>query len=83
MIFHTKARRSYETDVMKREDLINTLLGFNDGGHLDFVREWLEQQPAARLRLLVIAARLYGELKMQRGYGRIGKETTEERGVGG
>jgi len=83
MIFHTKVRRSYETDVMNREDLINTLLGFNDGGHLHFVREWLEQQPAARLRLLVIAARLYGELKMRRGYGRLGEETTEERGVGG
>jgi hypothetical protein len=52
-------RRQSDIWMMSREEIINAVLGYNDGIRLRFVRSWLEQQSTQRLRVLLIAARVY------------------------
>jgi hypothetical protein len=54
-----------QLDSLQRAQLIGTLLDFKDCPQISFSRSWLEKQPTEKLRLLLLAARLYRGLKLR------------------
>jgi hypothetical protein len=60
-----EAQYSQEIDTMKRQDLIEVLLQFKDCFRTEVTCQWLDRQSTERLRILVLAARLYRVLRQQ------------------
>ena len=58
-----------QIDSLKRRDLISILLEFKDCPPISFTEPWLEEQTTDRLRLLLLAARLYRALRMRAAVG--------------
>ena len=53
MRLHPRQVTVQDADRLVREDLVQTLLDFNDYSTFWFTREWLEQQQTERLRCLL------------------------------
>ena len=53
-----------QIDSLQRAQLIGILLDFKECPQISFSRSWLEEQPTDKLRLLLLAARLYRALKL-------------------
>ena len=53
-----------QIDSLQRAQLIGILLDFKECPQIAFSRSWLEEQPTDKLRLLLLAARLYRALKL-------------------
>jgi hypothetical protein len=52
-------------DKLNREELIAKLMESQEGVALDFARDWLDAQSTDRLRLYVLAARLFRILRQR------------------
>ena len=52
-----------QIDSLRRAQLIDILLAFKECPQITFSKSWLEEQPTDKLRLLLLAARLYRALK--------------------
>jgi hypothetical protein len=52
-------------EKLTREELLTMLLERMDGLELDFTREWLEAHSSDRLRLFLLAARLFRVLRQK------------------
>jgi hypothetical protein len=52
-----------QIDSLRRAQLIDILLAFKECPQISFSQPWLEEQPTDKLRLLLLAARLYRALK--------------------
>jgi len=52
-----------QIDSLRRAELIEVLLAFKECPQITFSQAWLEEQPTDKLRLLLLAARLYRALK--------------------
>ena len=52
-----------QIDSLDQQQLIRLLVEFRKGGSIEFNESWLELQPTDRLRLLLLAARLYRALR--------------------
>ena len=54
-----------QLDSLQRAQLIGILLDFKDCPQISFSRTWLEEQPTEKLRLLLLAARLYRAVRLR------------------
>jgi hypothetical protein len=54
-----------QIDSLRRAQLLGILLGFKDCPQISFSRNWLEEQPTDKLRLLLLAARLYRAVRLR------------------
>jgi hypothetical protein len=54
-----------QIDSLQRARLICILMDFKDCPQISFSRTWLEEQPTEKLRLLLLAARLYRAVRLR------------------
>ena len=54
-----------QLDSLQRARLICILMDFKDCPQISFSRTWLEEQPTEKLRLLLLAARLYRAVRLR------------------
>jgi len=66
MISRTGRVEIRHIDSLKREQLIRILMEFKECTPLPINEEWLEEQTTDRLRLLLLAVRLYRALSVRR-----------------
>ena len=68
--------------MLRRAQLLGILLDFKDCPQISFSRSWLEEQPTDKLRLLLLAARLYRALKLTAATSAPSQETAQAAPLG-
>jgi hypothetical protein len=52
-----------QIDLLDREELMSTILNLKEYTRINFSQHWLNQQPSDRLRMLLLAMKLFRVLR--------------------